>query len=72
MNGSDVMNDKKSQTDYEDSRSFVLLYAANTGTINEGLGEKSKCFGKTKEAKFETSIGSNQDVAMSPSMWLSG
>lgn len=58
MNGSDVMNDKTSQTDYEESRSFVLLYATNTGTINEGLDEMSKHFGKTKEARFEASIGS--------------
>lgn len=61
----------KSQTDY-DSRSFELLYATSTGTINVVLGKLSKCFGKTKEARIETSTGSKQDVAMSQSVWLSG
>lgn len=58
MNGSDVMNDKTSQTDYEESGSFVLLYVTNIGTINEGLGNRSKHFDETKEARFEASIDS--------------
>lgn len=47
MNGSDVMYDKRSQIDYEDSRSCALLYAKDTATFNEGHSEMNKSLGKT-------------------------
>lgn len=63
MNGIDVMYDKRSQTDYEDSRSSVLFYTKDTATFNEDHSETTENVGE-KEATFKVSVDSDQNVAM--------
>ena len=63
MNGIDAMYDKRSQTDYEDSRSCVLFYTKDTYAFDEDHKERTKSAGE-KEATFKVSVDSDQNVAM--------